>query len=60
MDYIAIYLISILVYSLIFGFASRSVVKSKGYPSNENHGFAWGFWLGWIGLIVCAVKPNKQ
>lgn len=34
------------------------LVKSKWYEKSENHGFAWGFWLGLIGLIVCCIKPN--
>lgn len=48
------------IISVIFGFISRAVVKSKGYSTKENHGFAWGFWLTWIGLIVCACKANKN
>ena len=40
----------------LWGFVSRHIVRSKGYPDSENHGFAWGFWLGWIGLIVCVCK----
>ncbi len=48
------------IISVIFAFICRAVVKSKGYTSKENHGFAWGFWLTWIGLIVCACKVNKN
>ena len=43
---------------IIFGAICRSIVSSKQYPNERNHGFAWGFWLGFIGLIVCACKPN--
>ena len=39
-----------------FGIACRSIVRSKGYPDEMNHGFLWGFFLGLIGLVVCAVK----
>lgn len=39
---------------LIFGFICQHVAESKGYDT----GFAWGFWLGMIGLIVVAVKPD--
>ena len=40
-----------------FGIACRAIVRGKGYPDEMNHGFLWGFFLGFIGLIVCAVKP---
>lgn len=32
----------------------------KVYEPRENKGFRWGFWLGFIGLTVCAAKPSKQ
>ena len=38
------------------GFLGRKIVRDKGYPDNMNHGFAWCFWLGLIGLIVVALK----
>lgn len=50
--------LSILAVCLIFGFVGRAIVKSKGYEY-DNHGFAWGFWLGIIGVIVCAGKPTS-
>ena len=46
-----------LIIAFVLGFVCRSIVRGKGYPDTMNHGFAWGFWLGLIGLIVCAVKP---
>ena len=51
-----------LIMAVIFGFASRSIVRGKGYPDQMNHGFLWGFFLGLIGLIVCACKQpyNSQ
>lgn len=49
-------LIVYFVLGIIWGAVSSSIVKGKGYPDSENHGFAWGFWLGLIGLIVCASK----
>ena len=42
---------------VIFGFAGSSIVEGKGYPQKDNHGFAWGFWLGFLGIIVCVSKP---
>ncbi len=47
-----------IVVAFVMGFVCRTIVRGKGYPDELNHGFAWGFWLGVIGLIVCAVKPN--
>ena len=52
------YLIGAVIGGIIFGFICKAVVKSKGYPDELNKGFWWGFFLGWIGLIVCAVKPQ--
>ncbi len=49
--------IAILVYiiqGLIFGFVSRYIANSKGYDG----GFAWGFWLGLIGVLVVGFRPN--
>ena len=43
---------------IIWGFICRSIVASKNYPEELNHGFAWGFFLNLIGLIVCACTPN--
>lgn len=52
------YIVSIivgLVVSCIFGAITKSINESKGYDG----GFAWGFWLGMIGIIVVACKqPN--
>ena len=44
--------------SVIFGAVCSSIVAKKGYPKEKNHGFLWGFFLGVIGLIVCACKSE--
>ena len=50
-----------LIVAVVLGFVCRNIVKGKGYPDQLNHGFAWGFWLGLIGLVVCACKqPYAQ
>ena len=49
-------LIGAVIAGLIFGFAAKSIADSKGVP----HGFAWGFWLGIIGLIVVACKKGQD
>ena len=47
-----------LISAVVMGFVCRYIVKNKNYPPERNHGFLWGFFLGLIGLVVCAVKPN--
>jgi len=49
------YLIGLIIYGVIFGFITSHVAESKGYEG----GFAWGFWLGIIGLLVVGFRPNK-
>lgn len=46
-------IIIIAVIHIISGNISKAVVKSKNYPDSINHGFAWGFFLGILGLIIC-------
>lgn len=38
----------------VFGVVTKNISSSKGYDG----GFAWGFWLGVIGIIVVAVRPD--
>lgn len=45
-------LIGTTIMCVVFGFISRYINESKGYDG----GFAWGFWLGVIGIIVVACK----
>ena len=40
--------------SCIFGFIAQYIAESKGYGT----GFAWGFWLGVIGLLVVGFRPT--
>ena len=49
-----VYLIAWLVPACIFGFIARYIANSKGYDT----GFAWGFWLGVIGLLVVGFRPT--
>lgn len=55
-------IIIIAVIHIISGNISKAVVKSKNYPDSINHGFAWGFFLGILGLIICLLKTpiSKQ
>ena len=52
------YLLFIIAMPFVWGFVCDKIVSSKGYPKNKNHGFLWGFFLGLIGVIVCACKQN--
>lgn len=40
--------------AVIFGLISKHIANSKGYEG----GFAWGFWLGVIGLLVVGFRPT--
>ena len=48
-------LIVSIVVGCVFGGITHAIQDSKGYSET---GFWWGFWLGWIGIIVVACKPN--
>ncbi len=52
MGYVIVYLIS----GLIFGCIAQAISEEKGYDT----GFGWGFWLGVIGLIVVACRPDRR
>ena len=44
-----------IIVACIFGAITKNINESKGYDG----GFAWGFWLGVIGIIVVSCKqPN--
>lgn len=48
-----IYLIAWIVNGCIFGAITKYINGKKGYIGG---GFAWGFWLHWIGIVVVACK----
>lgn len=55
MDDFVILVLSIIIsicISCIFGAITKAINENKGYYG----GFAWGFWLGWIGIIVVACR----
>ena len=53
---IIIYIIVAIVVQILFGVATKHINESKGYTG----GFAWGFWLGIIGIIVVACKADNR
>lgn len=46
--------IGILIICFTFGSITKHISEKKGYED----GFAWGFWLNFIGIIVVACKPD--
>lgn len=44
------------ILGVVCGFITKSMNESKGYEG----GFAWGFWLNIIGIIVVAVRPYHK
>ena len=45
-----------IVNGIIWGCITRAINEGKGYDG----GFAWGFWLGVIGLVVVLCRPRIQ
>ena len=49
-------IVSVLV-GCLWGAATFTINQNKGY---WNNGFWWGFWLGWIGLVVVLCKSDNH
>ena len=47
-------IIFLLLWGVIWGFATNKVIENKGYDENW---FWWGFFFGFIALIVTCAKP---
>ncbi|MBQ8312188.1 MAG: SHOCT domain-containing protein [Clostridia bacterium] len=54
MDALTFSFFAFLIRGVFLGFVTQHIATSKGYET----GFAWGFWLGLIGVFVVAVKPE--
>jgi hypothetical protein len=52
--FVIMFIVGIII-SCVWGAVTYSIQDNKGYSEN---GFWWGFFLGWIGLIVVLLKPN--
>ena len=50
----AFVIIAYLVQALVFGFIASYIASCKGYTT----GFAWGFFLGVVGLLVVGFRPT--
>ena len=49
-------IVSLLIFNIICGAISEKINKEKGYDG----GFAWGFLLCILGIVVTAVRPYRQ
>ena len=49
------YLIGYLIGMCIFGLVTWGINYSRG----RDGGFAWGFFLGVIGIVIVAVRPDE-
>lgn len=51
-------LLAAIIVAVVWGFVTKTINENKGYSG----GFAWGFFLGLIGLIVvlCKKDNNKE
>ena len=54
--YSVAYILGWFIHGLIFGCITKYINENKGYDG----GFAWGFWLGVIGIIVVACKSDNR
>ncbi len=50
------WLVGYIVCGVIWGYATNAVVNNKGYDENW---FWWGFFFGFIALIVALTKPER-
>ena len=50
-------LIGFIIWGVVWGYATKAVINNKGYDDNW---FWWGFFFGFIALIVAATKPENR
>lgn len=50
------YIIAVIVWGCIWGFATNKVIENKNYDENW---FIWGFLFGFIAFIVACTKPEN-
>lgn len=53
-------IIIIAIIHMVSGLISKAIVRGKDYPDYANHGFAWGFFLGVLGLLICVCKSSYK
>lgn len=50
-------IIGFIIWGVVWGYATKAVINNKGYDDNW---FWWGFFFGFIALIVAATKPENR
>lgn len=55
-----IYLVSVIIWGVIWGVVAQAVVKNKGYAEEATKYFWLGFFFSFIPVIIAATKPNKN
>lgn len=50
-------IIGFIIWGVIWGYATKAVINNKGYDDNW---FWWGFFFGFIALIVAVAKPENR
>ena len=51
-----VWIFAVIIQGLIWGFVAQIISENKGYED----GFFWGFFLGIMGIIVVACKPDNN
>ena len=54
--FVLLVIVSLLIFNIICGAISEKINREKGYDG----GFAWGFLLCILGIVVTAVRPYRQ
>lgn len=57
MEIYIFYIVLVIIFAIIWGFVCRQIIYNKGYDQNW---FWWGFWFGWIAVIVALCKPEVE
>ena len=54
------YFVGLIIYCLIWGFATSAVVRNKGYGEEDDKWFWLGFFFSFIAFIIALTKPVKE
>lgn len=54
-----VYIISVIVWGIIWGYVAESVIRNKGYEEEGKKFFWLGFFFSFIPVIIAATRQNK-